>query len=232
MRTFAALFAALLAALCAALSFVSTTSADECPPPAFVTAYRDEGEPFTVNGNSFDTTFVTTYGQHENISFDRNARRIALSGGSGGRLTGEVRVVERFDVIGVPPGTPMNALLTLDLDGFAESACGGSGCGIRFQWWIATATDSIGVNAGAFGPGTFHFALPSKLTLPVAIIAGIPLEVSFRAHLFTPSGSAASAQGVGIYGISGLPPGVHAVTCDGATPVRRSTWGGVKAVYR
>jgi hypothetical protein len=225
---------AVLAAIAAVCSFVAPASADECPPPAFVTLYRDSGGPFTVDASSYDTSYVNTYAQYANISLDRNARRVALSGGPGGRFTAEVRLVERFDVSGVPPGTPVNALVTFSLDGFAESGCGGSGCGIFFDWWLATATDSVTASASITGPGIVHRTLPPLLTLPVTMVSGTPFEVSFRACFRTPGGSAARAEGVGIYAITGLPAGVRAVTCEGtnATPVRRATWGGVKATYR
>jgi len=36
------------------------------------------------------------------------------------------------------------------------------------------------------------------------------------------------------YSIAGLPPGVRAIACSGAdvTPVRATTWGRVKSIYR
>ena len=143
-------------------------------------------------------------------------------------------MIERFDVAGVPTGTPVSATLVYRLDGRTESGCGGSTCGLTYVGRLICGTDSVSADASIGQPGSVTRMLATTLMLPVTIVAGSPLEAAFTLLYSAGAGGGGDAQGVGTYGIAGLPPGVRAVNCYGAdvTPVRRSTWGGVKATYR
>jgi len=44
---------------------------------------------------------------------------------------------------GVPPGTLVNGTLEFRLDGWSEQNCGGAGCGVRLEGWLAAGTDSL-----------------------------------------------------------------------------------------
>ena len=72
------------------------------------------------------------------------------------------------------------------------------------------------------------------LSLPVHFVAGSPIEAQFFLDYGTGPGGDASAEASGSYAVSGLPPGVHAISCPGGdvTPAHRATWGSLKSRYR
>jgi hypothetical protein len=195
-------------------------------------SYSSAG-PFSVDAVQYDSSFVDTWTAH--VSFDRAFGHVALSASSGGRMTASVRVVETFDIVGVPPGTPVPAEIEFRLDGQSGQDCGGSGCGIEFEGRLAVGPDSVAANATIGGPSNSSRVLAATLHLPVTFIAGTSLHAEFFVHYATgPGGDAAHADGTGVYRVTGLPPGVRAVPCPGGdvTPVQRKSWGALKTLYR
>ncbi len=205
----------------------------ECPASTVWYFQHGHGGYYTVDSFTYDTHFSTDGYDSAYVSFDRNEARLSLS--AIGAMSAGVRVVERFDVVGVPPGTSLDATVVLRLDGGVLQNCGGSGCSMRFGGTLASGADSVSAIASLNGPcGGCHRDIDTTLVLPVTLVAGTPLEAAFTLQYGTTWVGWGEAQANGIYGIAGLPPGVRAIACPGAdvTPVRRSTWGGVKTLYR
>lgn len=201
-------------------------------PASIVQLTRSATDPFSTDAIVFDSTYVDAYTAH--VQFDRLQGRTSLSASSGGRLTASSRVVERFDVTGVAPGTPVDATLEFRLAGWAEQNCGGSGCGVLFEATLVVGPDSVTADANQIGPGYLRRDLPGVISLPVHFVAGSPIEAQFFLRFGTGPGGSATAEVDASYGVSGLPSGVNAAACPGAivTPLRRATWGSLKLLYR
>jgi hypothetical protein len=150
-------------------------------------------------------------------------------------MTASVRVVETFNVIGVSPGTPVAAEIEFQLDGQVGQSCGGSGCGVPYGGALAVGPDSVAADANLSGPSPGVRTLAVTLHLPVTFVAGTPQRAEFFFGYGTgPGAGGAHAEGTGAYRVTGLPPGVHAVTCPGGdvTPAKRRSWGALKTLYR
>jgi len=201
-------------------------------PESFVQMTRTATAPSATSAVVYDSTYVNVYSAR--VSFDRNLGRTFLSGNSGGRLTASSRVVERFDVVGLPPGTPVDATLEFRLEGWSENTCGGSGCGVELQATLTMGLSSAAANADQAGPGNSRRDLATTLSLPIHLVAGSPVEAQFLLRYATGPGGSAEGEVTGWYGVSGLPPGVAAIACPGAnvTPVQRASWGSLKLRYR
>jgi hypothetical protein len=211
------------------------TAAADVYPAAIVHAERYTGSPpFTTDAFAFDTTITPAVGSSVQAQFDRTRGTLALSATSSGRLAAGLRLVEEFDVAGVPPGTPVGATIEFHPDGWSEQNWGGSGCGVLFEGRLASGADSVLADANHGGPSVGSRSLLATLALPIRFVAGTPVESQFVLVFGTGPGGGAHAEAAGRYAVSGLPPGVHAIACPGAdvTPVRPRTWGALKRGYR
>lgn len=182
---------------------------------------------------AFDTTIVNSDSDTTRVAFDRGTARMTLS--AVGRVWAGARVLESFDVSGVPAGTPVPVTIIFALDCDVLNRCGGGGCGAYFTARLATNADSVIADASIPGPcDSCTRRLSTTLTLPVTITAGTPLEVAFAMLYHTSNVAWGRVYATGVYGVSGLPNGARAVACSGAdlTPVRRTTWGRLKSTYR
>lgn len=212
----------------------ASAAADECPASVVWFYWHGHGGDSMTSAPVYDSTFTLgPYGDHAHVTFDRSLARLSVS--ATGALWAGARVVERFDVTGVPPGTPVVATLVYRLDGAVTNNCGGGGCGVYYEGTLACGADSVSADANLPGPcDSCNEYLAATLTLPVTVVAGVPFEAAFTLGYHTSFVGWGDAQGVGFYGVVGLPPGVRAIACTGVgvTPVRRSTWGAVKTMYR
>lgn len=196
-------------------------------------SFKFHGTETLIPAVAFDTTIVNTDGDTTRVAFDHAAGSLTLD--AVGRVWAGERVRERFDVTGVPTGTLVPATVVLALEGSVLNNCGGGGCGAYFTATLATASDSLVLDASIPGPrDSSTRAVSTMLSLPVTITAGTPVEVAFTMLYHTSNVAWGHARVTGVYGFSGLPQGVTAVTCSGSdvTPVRRATWGSLKASYR
>ena len=203
------------------------------PCPSAIVLLGRGATPFAVESPVYDSTYTLHNTAH--ASFDRTQGHMFLGCSSGGGLSAFIRIVESFDLSGIPSGTPVDGLLEFNLDGWAEQRCGGTGCGILFEGRLVAGADSVAANASHGGPGTVRRNLVTTLVLPVRLVAGSPFEAAFYLEYGTgPGQSNANAQATGTYRISGLPQGVRAIACMGAdvTPARRTSWGSLKQRYR
>jgi hypothetical protein len=224
--------------LAIAISCVGVPAAGYTPPEACPSAivqlvsYSNAG-PFTVDGTKYDSIFVDVWSAH--VSFDRALGTTALAASSGGRMTASVRVVESFDIDGVPLGTPVAAMIEFQLNGATSQSCGGSGCGVRLEGTLAVGPDSVAADANQSGPGSGIRTLATTLQLPVTLVAGTPVQAEFFLNYGSgPGAEGAHAEATGNYRVTGLPPGVHAIPCPfgDVTPVQRRSWGALKTLYR
>jgi len=218
----------------ACLNVSSPAQASEpCPSAVLTYWFMFHGGDTYVPTAAFDTTIVNSDSDTARVAFDHGAGRMTLS--AVGRVWAGERVRERFDVSGVPVGTPVPAIITFALDGDVLNNCGGGGCGAYFTATLATTADSVIADASIPGPcDSCTRRLSTTLTLPLTITSGTPVEVAFAMLYHTTNVAWGRASATGVYGISGLPQGVRAVGCSGAdvTPVRRTTWGSLKSIYR
>ena len=204
--------------------------ADPCPSSVVQLDRYAGASPFYVDALTYDSTFTNV-----RVTFDRTQAVMSLTGSSGGRMKGSARVVETFDVVGVPPGTPVDATMEFRLDGWSDQNCGGSGCGVLLEGWLASGTDSTAADANLYGPTLGRRFVATTLTLPVTFVAGSPIQAQFFLTFGTGPGQvAAQVELLASYAVSGLPAGVRAVTCAGedVTPVRRTSWGRLKTSFR
>jgi len=185
--------------------------------------------PFSTTASVYDSTDTTPYPAH--VTFDRMRLRLSLSGYSYGRYLIAVRVVDRFDLAGVPPGTAVSATLELHTAGQTTS-CSGHGCGVEFRASLRAGADSLVGDASGEGPGVR--VLPTHLKLPVTLVAGSPLEAQFFMHFATGPAGAGTVDASATWEFSGLPSGVQVLSCSGSdiTPVRTGSWGALKIRYR
>jgi hypothetical protein len=101
----AAPWIAALAALCVQAGIAAAAS---CPSSTVFLQSYHVADPVLIASLVFDTTFVDVWSAH--VTFDRTRGAMALSANSDGLMRAEVRVVERFDVVGAPTGTPVSVL--------------------------------------------------------------------------------------------------------------------------
>jgi len=224
----------LAAAASIALTVVGwgAATADPCPSSVVQLERYGSASPFYVNALMYDSTFTPDPYEVAHIMFDRTQATTSLIASSVGRMTVSSRVVEAFDVVGAPPGTLVNGTLEFRLDGWSEQNCGGAGCGVRLEGWLASGPDSTAADANHIGPSLGRRFVATTLTLPVTFVAGSPMEAHFFLTFGTGPGGGAEVELLARYAVSGLPAGVHAVVCSDVTPARRTTWGRLKTSFR
>ena len=164
---------------CAALASVFLPGPAACAgcPGAVVQIDRLGTPPFPVESDVYDTTFADD-ANSAHVAFDRSQAVLSLSANSSGRLSVIVRLLEAFDITGVPPGTSVDATLEFRVDGWAQQSCGGAGCGVRFEGWLVVEADSVFANANEIGPGYVRHDIAGALGLPVTFVAGSPIAPS------------------------------------------------------
>lgn len=192
--------------------------------PASVVQLDFVGGPVATMASLFDSTSAT---QPARVTFDRTLGRLAISGVSGGRFLLSARVLDRFDVTGVPHGTPVTVNLEFRPFGQATS-CTGHGCGAEFTGVVRAGADSLVGDASGEGGGTR--VLPPLLSLPVTLIAGSPAEVQFYLVFATGPAGGGTVDAGATWGCVGLPPGARVISCSGGdvTPSRTGSWGALK----
>jgi hypothetical protein len=155
-----------------------TRGAEDCPASVITFATHFHIDYPHVLAPAFDTTLVSTSGDTSRVGFDRTTAHLSLNA-LGGVWVGE-RVLERFDVTGVPVGTVVQATVLLRLNGEVFSAGGVGGGDANFTATIATAADSVLLDATVPGP-CYGCTKPvhTTIALPVAITAGTPSEIAF-----------------------------------------------------
>ncbi len=147
------------------------------------------------------------------------------------------KLVDDFDVQGVPAGTPVTAIAELEMDGWIlGGGCGGSGCWGNLRGTVTTPSGALSrlLTANVFAVDSVHVS--DTVSLPLTFTAGSPARIEFLLEAFKSAGGNNGAHGVGRIHFGSLPAGVRVVSCKGyasdATPARATTWGTLKQLYR
>lgn len=156
---------------------------------------------------------------------------------STGSLAGTtVDVFDDFDVTGVAPGTVVNVLATLTVDGAVwTDGCGGSGCAGWYSVWFRHGSDSLEVlhADGMFSGRIDHHDV---VQLRVPITAGTPERLEIRARGARSPGGSHQSEANAVLSFTGLDEGVGVTSCKGfagtVVPVRTNSWGRIKTMYR
>jgi hypothetical protein len=146
---------------------------------------------------------------------------------------------DAYDVIGVPAGTPVSLSVEVPVSGeiYDSGGCGGSGCGGSFYASIDHGAEHAQYLFSS--PPLYYGARASfsgTAQLPLTIVAGLPETVSFQFWARRALGGSHGAHAQGVIRFTGLPAGASIVSCQGfagqITPVLRTSWGGLKTIYR
>lgn len=188
----------------------------------------------TVTSTSAEAVFDSTTGVGE-ARWNMGAGSVYMR--SYGSLAGvTVDAFDDFDITGVPPGTPVNVLARLVVDGAIwTDGCGGSGCSGMYRVTFFHGADSIEVlhSDHMFTGRTDHH---DEVLLPVTITAGQPERLEIRAYGRRNPGGAHQSEAACLLSFTGLDEGVGVTSCKGfagtVVPARASTWGRLKAIYR
>lgn len=194
----------------------------------------------SMNGGLYPTSladaavFDTVASQGEG-RWDMTAGRVFMrqNGGLGGLL---VVAYDDFDVTGVPPGTVVNVLARLAVDGSIWTpGCGASGCYGRYVVTLRHGSDSLVVFRYVHlysGSETFH----DEIQLLVPITAGTPERIEIRAFGRKDPGGSHGSEADCVLSFTGLDEGVGVTSCKGfagmIVPALPSSWGRLKTLYR
>src|SRR4029079_6331023 len=179
--------------------------AGPCPPSewAFTTGHRWQ----TTTAAVFDTSAGMTGIGGVRVSIDVTAGRLGVLRCCGLGVTA-TRLVDAFDVTGVPPGTNVTSVAELAMDGMIlGTGCGGSGCWGDLRGTIAYGTLSYQqlLTGQVYGVDSVHVS--GSVKLPVTITAGTPLPISFMLEAYEAAGGSNGAHGTGTIRFLSLPAG-------------------------
>ena len=142
---------------------------------------------------------------------------------------GVLQAEDEYRIIGLPDGTPLafKARLVVSLQ-----QCSFHDYELRFSTASASLAEGSNVDQVSIGYVEGCETRNDSLEIDLSHLAG---EV-FRLVLGV-AGSGVSGSAEGVLSFVGLPPGAVVSSChgfrqDAPTGVRRSTWGGLKALYR
>lgn len=147
-----------------------------------------------------------------------------------------LRASDRFDVTGVPLGTPVNLTMRLRIDGWAfTSGCGGSGCCGMLAATVRAGPDTA--QAGFLGQTTNGRAdFGGTVELPITLIAGTPRDLEIEMYARRCAGGAHTVDATGFVTFEGTDINAVVVSCKGfgpaAVPVQQRSWGQIKTIYR
>ena len=153
----------------------------------------------------------------------------------GGLAPTVITARDRFDVTGVPPGTPVDVMLWIHIDGYAYTdGCSGTGCCGQLAATLRAFPDTATVTfIGHTFQGRADFT--GDVVLPISLVAGTPRDLEAEMYARRCSGGAHTVTATGHVSFVGLPTGAVIVSCKGwgtATPALRRSWGELKTIYR
>lgn len=178
----------------------------------------------------FDT--VATQGEGR---WDMTGGRVYMrqNGSLGGVL---VVAYDDFDVTGVPPGTVVNVLAKLSVNGSIWTpSCGASGCYGRYVVTLRHGNDSLVVFRYVHlysGSVTYQ----DEIQILVPITAGTPERIEVRAYGRRDPGGSHGSEADCVLSFTGLDEGVGVTSCKGfagtIVPALPTSWGRLKNRYR
>ena len=161
------------------------------------------------------------------VHFDIPAGNLSASCSSNGDAGNgnDLYVVDDFKLVAVPDGTPVHVLVNLLVSGNGGDFGVGGGSG------NASILDDVGGHADV----SIAEPLQTTLVLGEDVIAGQPFRLTFYVgdSCFGDGGASVT----GHFSFSNLPAGGAIVSCNGyasnpSVPVRATSWGKLKALYR
>ena len=164
----------------------------------------------------------------------------------------EVQAVDRFQVVGVPPGTPLDLTARLRVRGWIGD---GNGSDLFGEASVSAALQEGSLTGGWAGPWMYSFRVGKDnhgtflvdTTLATGIQTTAHDEFQLSYSLLVQQGRHGSSRfrdqpyanspGGGFLSFDGLPAGASIVSCQGFSqgfpvPTLQTSWGGVKARYR
>jgi hypothetical protein len=221
-----------LAASLIVLAAVAPPAGSDCPGTTYVTAPA----PYVTYEAVHDTTFIfPTYNSTARGRFHVGAGQVGTESQSPGSYAFLDTVLEDdFTLIGIAPGMPFTLTATARFTGRVSSSGApgdGSGAAINGRLRDALGNEAIAsISVGETGDRT----LDQSVALPVTGTAGTPFRLRFSAEAYVLAGFG-SLQGQ--LSFTGLPAGASLISCRGYSsaapvPVRTTTWGAIKTLYR
>lgn len=215
------------------VAIASAHAADPCPSNEMsITSHP----PFTSTAAVYDSSEFYDDVAGYRVAYDHPAGTVGIHHCCGLGLT-YVTARDRYDVVGVPPGTPVVVVAELDVEGAIISrGCSASGCwgtlGFRLASGASVRESYLTRNLFAEG----REPVEGSLMLPVTIVAGQPVTIERQLWARKAAGGNHGAEGIGRLRFAGLPEGVRVVSCQGfgdqSVPTLRRSWGGLKSAYR
>lgn len=215
-----------LAGLC--LTIASVPVLAQCPESAL--RFPASG-PLTTSEQTFDIT--STDGSW--IRGDHRIGEYSLHH-SGYLAPTDIVARDRFEVTGVPSGTPVSVTLRLLIRGWTHTdGCGGGGCCGLLAATVRAGTDSASVtlHGNTFG-GRADF--DGAVEVPVTLIAGTPRDLEVEMFARRCPGGAHTVDATGHIVFDGTDKDAAVVSCKGfgptTVPARWRSWGELKTIYR
>jgi ferredoxin len=217
----------LLALLAVGLAALSAPAIAQCPSS---TVTLPTGASSTTLEQTFDFTDGPDWGQGD------HAVGVFSLHNAGSLAPTVVTARDRFDVTGVPAGTPVSVLAVFEIAGWAyTTGCGGSGCCGTLAAAIRAGPDSAKDEfVGNTFSGSADFS--GAVVVPLTLVAGTPRDIEFQMSGRRCPGGAHDVEATGTIRFIGDDPNAMVTSCKGfgpiAVPVRRSSWGRLKTLYR
>lgn len=226
---FRAASATLLLALSCALR-ASPAVAQSCPPSVLGLYTTEPVESFAA----IDSAVQAGSGRMVSYDLVHGALRLNHPGNVGWAF---VRAVDRFMISGLPQGTVVPITALLDVDGFSATlGCGGTGCHLTFGARLGDSAGDVERSVETtFHPDTLR--LVETMSRLLSIEVGVPYELHYELWVARPPGASHWGGGSARLRFSGLPAQATLTSCQGyaveaSTPVRTTSWGRVKQIYR
>ena len=227
--------------LALALALVSAVAAASSHSHAFADCIPNEAQ--LLGGaivTSTDAVFELSNGEvggEERIAYDLVRGTLDLEYCCS-LATTSVETHDLYDLVGVPTGTVVPVIVTIDSMGevYDAGGCGGSGCGGLFA---ASIQHGDAFREEVFAPTLFagaRAAFAFTIVLPTTIVAGTPAEIRFRLWGRRAPGGSHGAYGTSRIGFAIGNPRASLTSCYGyvghEVPARPASWGELKASYR
>ena len=230
-RPSALALAALVASLPLALGGRSAAADPSCPPSEMSFG---GSTPFTTTVGVFDTSGTIGYGDFH-VAYDLPAGTAFMHQFYLRDIT-YVRASDAFDLMGVPPGTRVDLTVECTVTGAVYTPkCAASGC-----WGIFGDRLSSGPYADERKHSINLFdgrrEFTDVLQIPLSIVAGSPERIDVTLYGYNLGGGNHGVEGTSQLRFITADPAVTVVSCQGyamaPVPVRPTTWGRLKAIYR
>jgi hypothetical protein len=199
-------------------------------------ACLDGANVFSSSAAVFDSSIVATAPLGARTAYDLPQGQVLVYKCCGlGTVFAAAR--DAFDLVGVPPGTPVTVTAEFQVEGeIISEGCGTSGCCGNLEGRITDGAVTRSVLMTEYVYAVANVPVSGLVQLPVAITAGQPEVLEFRLSAWRCPGGNHGADGVGRIRFSGLPAGASIVSCNGYSltpvPALRRSWGQLKTLYR